>query len=270
MICADMFPLCCDELPETAPELEAELNRGLRQFVSTASDPVRVTDLKYPQLEKVTVELVSATLRIEAPPRSDALAAAQPALTVQTVTTRAERLSVGPGKVDVELKAEDVAFHQGRGSDGKIVLLLKNARAGTLNIAADQSEIETAIATVARSEAAKQGVAIEQVKLFLDSHGPRQLDGEVHLRARKLFFTAIIRIFAKVELDQELTARVSGLRCNGDGTIGSLACGFLAPHLEKMEGRTFPLSAFPLGDIRLRDVRFDVGERLRLTAEFGS
>lgn len=264
-----MFPLGCDNLPETASKLEAELNRGLRQFVATASDPVRVVDLSYPQLEKITVELVDATLRAEAPPRFDTTAAALTALTVQSITARAQALSVGRAKVDFELKADDVAFSQGRGSGG-MVLLLQSARAGIITIAADQSEIESAIAAVARSEAAKQGVAIEDVKLILNSRGPRQLDAEIRLRARKLFFTAVIRIVGKVELDQQLTARVSGLRCVGDGTIGSLACGFLAPHLEKMDGRAFPLSALPLGDIRLREVRCDVAERLRITAEFGA
>ncbi|MDQ6655945.1 MAG: hypothetical protein M3Y80_09050, partial [Verrucomicrobiota bacterium] len=67
-----------------------------------------------------------------------------------------------------------------------------------------------------------------------------------------------------------LNASLSGLTCNGEGAIGSLACGVLQPHLEKVDGRTFPLMALPLGDVRLRDVRLAAGANLSVTAEFGA
>ena len=52
--------------------------------------------------------------------------------------------------------------------------------------------------------------------------------------------------------------------------MGSVACGLLTPHLEKLEGRTFPLMAFSLGEIRLRDVRIEVADGLKVRADFAS
>jgi hypothetical protein len=93
---------------------------------------------------------------------------------------------------------------------------------------------------------------------------------EVRLRARKLFLSASIRITGQLDLDGELNAKISGLKCEGDGAIAAVACGVLDPHLRKLDGREFPLMSLPLGEIRLRDVRLAVGDKLSVTAEFGS
>jgi hypothetical protein len=49
-----------------------------------------------------------------------------------------------------------------------------------------------------------------------------------------------------------------------------MACGVLKPHLQRLDGRTFSLMSFGLGQVRLRDVRIGVDEKLSVTAEFGS
>jgi hypothetical protein len=90
------------------------------------------------------------------------------------------------------------------------------------------------------------------------------------LRAKKLFLSASLRITAQLDLDEELNARISELDCTGDGAIAAVACGVLKPHLEKLNGREYPLMSLPLGQVRLRDVRVAVGEKLSVTAEFGS
>ena len=46
-------------------------------------------------------------------------------------------------------------------------------------------------------------------------------------------------------------ARLFGLECAGEGTLGTLACGFIAPHLQRFNGREFPLMALPLGKRKL-------------------
>ena len=123
---------------------------------------------------------------------------------------------------------------------------------------------------MAASEAGKHGVAVDNVKLSLSSSGPRSLAAEVRLRGKKLFMSATLRITGAVDLDEELNARISGLDCTGEGAIASVACGFLKPHLDKLNGRVFPLMSLPLGEVRLRDVRVTVADKLSVTAEFGS
>jgi hypothetical protein len=123
---------------------------------------------------------------------------------------------------------------------------------------------------VAKSEAAKHGVTIDRVQLVLHSNSPRSLAAEVRLRAKKLFISTSLRITGQLDLDEALTAKISGLQCTGDGAIASVACGILTPHLEKLEGREFPLMSLPLAEVRLRDVRIAAGEKLVISAEFGS
>ena len=53
-------------------------------------------------------------------------------------------------------------------------------------------------------------------------------------------------------------------------TQNVLACGILEPHLQRLEGATFPLMSLPLGEIKLRDVRIAVADTVEVTADFGS
>jgi hypothetical protein len=106
--------------------------------------------------------------------------------------------------------------------------------------------------------------------LKLRSKTSRSLAAEVRLEARKLFLTASVRITGQLDLDEDLNVRISALDCTGDGAIAALACGVLKPHLQKLDGREFPLMSLPLGEIRLRDVQVILGDKLSVTAEFGS
>jgi hypothetical protein len=104
----------------------------------------------------------------------------------------------------------------------------------------------------------------------LRSKSSHSLAAEVRLRARKLFLTASIRISGQLDFDEEFNATISGLDCTGDGAIATLACGVLKPHLQKLDGCEFPLMALPLGELRLRDAQLAIGDKLSVTAEFGS
>jgi hypothetical protein len=52
--------------------------------------------------------------------------------------------------------------------------------------------------------------------------------------------------------------------------ILKLAAGFARPHLDRLEGRTFPLMTFTPAGLSLRDVEMTVGETLRVSAHFGT
>ena len=79
-----------------------------------------------------------------------------------------------------------------------------------------------------------------------------------------------MQITGQLDLDDQLNAKISGLKCNGDGAIARIACGILNPHLQKIDGREFALLSLPLGATRLRDIRFTVADTLSVIAEFGS
>jgi hypothetical protein len=139
-----------------------------------------------------------------------------------------------------------------------------------MEISTMASDLESAVAKLAQDAAGKQGVTIEDVRLTLHQLGPREVEAEASARARKMFFATTIKLAAKLAIDDELNATLSGLKCTGDGAIGSLACGFLNPHLQKLEGRSFALMALSLGEIRLRGVRLSAGDKLTVSGEFSS
>ncbi|MEN3370559.1 MAG: hypothetical protein V7609_2702 [Verrucomicrobiota bacterium] len=265
-----MFLLNTKSLPSTAEALESLLNESLRQLFIVTSDPVTIRDASYPHLKELNVSLDGAQLRGNPPPIPSPPGKPAPALEVDLLSVKASALSIGPASIDFSLSARAVHLSQSRDSKDEIVLSIEDATDGAVEISASQLGLEALIAEVARTEAGKHGVTIDRVRLELRAKSSRSLAAEVRLRAKKLFLGASIRITGQLDLDEELNARITGLNCAGDGAIATLACGVLKPHLEKIDGREFYLMSLPLGKIRLRAVQLAVGDRLSVTAQFGS
>ncbi len=264
-----MFPLNTEAFPATADELSRRLNDSLRHLFGLTADPVSLQGKSYPQLESLVVSLDGARLPEQPPPKPSPTGTPQPALTIDSFRVTASPFSVGPAQLEFELNAQRVDLRQAKDRDGNVLLLLQNADNGRVEISIAISDLEALIAAVATTEAGKHGVNIDSVQLSLRSRNPRSLAAEVRLRAKKLFVSASLRITAQLDLDDQLNAKLSGLDCTGDGAIASMACGVLKPHLQKLDGREFALMSLPLGEVRLRDVRIAVNDRLSVTAEFG-
>jgi hypothetical protein len=265
-----MFPLKTDTLPVSASDLARRLNESLRDLFDLPGDPVIVREVSYPHLASLTVSLDGAHLRGQPRPIPSLGAKSLPALTVDSFRAKGSAISVGPATIDFALEAQDLDLHRANDADGNVLLVLHKAGDGRLEVSASPSDLEALIAGVAKTEAAKHGVAVDNVRLTLRANSPRSLTAEVRLRGKKLFLSASLRVTGQLDLDEELNARISGLDCTGEGAIASVACGVLKPHLEKLEGREFPLMSLPLGDVRLRDVKIAAADKLSITAEFGS
>ncbi|MDQ3118173.1 MAG: hypothetical protein M3Q89_01165 [Verrucomicrobiota bacterium] len=265
-----MFPLNTKTFPSSAAELTTLLSDSIDCLFSGASTPVSIRDKAYPDLAELRISLDGAQLRPDAPAAPHPQGTNLAAIRVEELVLSAIGVSIGPGSGDVRLTARDVQLNQARTKDDEIVLVLRSAREGHIEITAEKETLESVVATLAKKEAGKQGVTIESARLTVRARGPRSVTAEVQLQARKLFFSTVVRIVADLDLDEQLNATLSGLACKGDGTIGALACGFLDPHLQNMNGRGFSLLALPLGEVRLRDVRLSAADKITVTAEFGA
>lgn len=265
-----MFPLFTRSIPDSASALERAVNASLRRAFVVERDPVTIKDASFPHLAAIEICLDGATAREQFPQPAAAGKRLPSALRADRLAIRANSVSIGPGAGNLTLDAHDVTLGRAHDANGDIMLTLERAARGTLEISTQTRAIEAIIAAVAKKEAGKHGVNVEDVRLYLRTRGDRSVSAEVQLRARKMFLGASIRIAGKLDLDDELNAKISGLNCTGDGAIAAVACGVLRPQLEKFDGRVFSLMALPLGDIRLRDVRIAAGETLSLKAEFGS
>ena len=158
----------------------------------------------------------------------------------------------------------------GVGGGGSVVRGLQRVVEGLVDVGLARADRENLVGVGADAAAWEQGVTMGEVRIALQTRGERALDVTVQVRAKKLFLSANVRLSGSVASDEHLNARLSGLACTGEGALGSLACGFLTPHLQRFDGREFSLLALPLGEVKLRDVRVAAGEELRVSAQFGS
>jgi hypothetical protein len=265
-----MFPLYTANFPSSASDLERLLSHSLQRIFSIEADPVSVRDASYPHLKEIRVSLDGARLRSN-PPRPQSISGKMsPALRVDRLSLSALALLIGPATIDLSLSARSIDFVQGKDSDEQVVLSIENAADGKMEISIVQTDFEALIAGLAQNQASKQGITIDAAQLTLRQESAHSLTAEVRLRARKLFLSASICVTGKLDLDDQLNLKISGLNCTGDGGMAALACGILTPYLRKIDGREFPLMSLPLGEIRPRNVRLTLGDKLCVTAEFGS
>ena len=265
-----MFPLPSKTFPADAEALRAALEESLRKVVTSAEPIVTVEENGYPDLAAIRLSLDGATASDRLPQRPAPPAGKpEPALRVQYLEISGRPVHVRGAAIDLKCQAREVEIGQARDAEGNMLLLLQNAAEGKVEIAIPISELETLLRAGATAAAGKHGVILEDVRLQLRARSKRALDAAVEVRARKLFLNAAIRINAGLEIDDQLNARLSGLECAGEGTLGTLACGFLGPQLQRLNNRDFSLLAQPLGELQLRDVQIAVGNQLRVTAKLG-
>ncbi len=231
---------------------------------------VAVEEKQYPELTAIRVSLDGATAGDRVPPRPGSpVGKVEPALRVEHFEISGRPLRVQGAAIDLRCEARAVEIGQVRDAQGNLLLLLQNAAEGKIEISLPVADLEALVRAGATEAAKEHGVILEAVRIQLRARAPRALDAVVQVRARKLFLNAALRLTASLEIDDQLTAHLSGLDCAGEGTLGTLACGFLGPHLQRWNNRDFPLLVLPLGEVKLRDVQIAVGDELRVTAQFG-
>lgn len=265
-----MFPLPTKTFPSDVEMLRTALEESLRRVVRPTGPMVSVEEKSYPELSALRVSLDGAEAD-ERPPARPAppVGPVAPGLRVENFAISGQPVLVGRARVNLSCIAREVQLGQGHDAEGNVLLLLQDAADGKVEVEVALADLEALVLAGAKAEAAKQGVTVEGVRIELNARSERALDVVVHVRAKKLFLSAGLRIRGSMTIDQGLKARLAGLACDGEGTLGTLACGFIAPHLQRFDGREFPLLALPLGEVKLRDVRIATGNELRVTAEFG-
>jgi hypothetical protein len=265
-----MLPLHTATFPSSAAELERLLNETVERVFISKPHPVRVCDHSYPRLYEIDVSLDRARLRPGTLSPPIAAGEISPALEIDQFTLNASPLSVGPAVLNLSVSASEIRLGQRKDSNEQVVVLLQSAAEGKIRISMGQDDVEALITELARSQASKQGVTIDGVQLTLRQESVQSLAVAIHLRARKLFLGASLRVTGQLDLDDQFNLKVSRLHCTGDGGIATLACGILKPYLEKVDGHTLPLMPLALKGISFREVRIVADDNVAVTAEFGS
>lgn len=265
-----MFPLPNKIFPPDAETLRVALEESLRRGLTPAGPMVTVEEISYPELAAIRVSLDGANAGERPPPRpAPPVGPVEPGLRVAHFEISGRPILMQRAKLHLTCTARDVHVGQGRDRDGNVLLLLQDAAEGNVEVAIALADLEALVLAGAKAAAGPQGVTVEDVRIELRARTERALEVVVQVRAKKLFLSATVRISGSAEVDEQLNARLSGLECAGEGTLGTLACGFIAPHLQRFKGREFPLMALPFGEVKMRDLRIAVGTELRVTASFG-
>ena len=265
-----MIPLHRIQFPNSKIELAEAMEEGLRHYVRKTGTLVTISARVFPYLDEIAINLDGAQLDSRLPASPTVVGETKLSCEAALVTVSGRHVAIEKAPLNLQLTASDVVFHQARDGKGDALLLVNSLRKGHFKASVSQLDLENTIRGMAQSEGAKHGITIEETRVSLRARGARSIAVDARLRARKLLFRANIDISGQVDIDGEFNARISNLKCRGDGTVGSLACGLLEPRLRRLEGQRFPLMSLPLGEVQLRDVRIAVSDTVEITAEFGS
>ena len=265
-----VIPLGRTEFPSSKDELALALDEALHRYIPKNGRIVEVRARVFPYLDEIAINIDGAKLDLLPPPPSPIAGDVKQAFEAGFVSLSARNISIRGVPAEARMELRDVIFDKALNENGEVTLLLKRARDGQLVISASQLELEEAILKIGGAEAKRHGIVIEQVRLATRARGRRSLGADVRIQARKFLLRAKIEIYGQMDIDGDFTARVSQLKCNSDGAIGSLACGALKPFFDEVMGNSFSLRSLPLGEMQIRDLHVAVADTIAITVDLGS
>lgn len=259
-----MLPLGGQDFPKHTEELETALCDGLSVF-GAPNLTVEVRG-EWPALQRIAIDLSGAQVP-KAAPRMDG--EKQGSLEAREVELIASALRYENASMDVQLRARDVQLSFVRGPQNQRMLAITGAAHGEVTIAMKKSDLELLVGLIAARAARPHGVGIAGTTLSLTAAGPRAVNFTGEILAQKMFMKTVLRLTGRLEIEENLTATLSGLHCSGAGLMGTLACNFLQPYLREFESKPL-LAALDLSGLRLADAALDAGGPLRLTARLAA
>jgi hypothetical protein len=262
-----MLPLAGSSLPDSTDSLTQALRDGLAQHAIGAREIV--ASGPWPKLDSLRLDFTGLALtRAQRLPGAKTPDAAS--VRVADFALIAAPLRFENAPIELSLCAKQAAFGFSESADGSRMFALTDAAHGDLALEVRREALETFLHGLAVEAASEHGVDVKKTRIELTARGPRELSFRAEVTAKMFIVTAAVTLSGELAVDDQLDARLSNLRFGGEGMIANAAGGFVRPHLEKLEGRSFPLMAFSLGSIKLRDLQLFGGDSLRLTAQFGS
>jgi hypothetical protein len=267
-----VFPLAGKTFPSSADELAGSIRDALAEVLTLPKkdSAVTVDAPAYPKVKRLAVDLDGAAVAAaEPPPKPEPTGKRQPGVQVARLTVSGRPIRYGTSRVEFGLDAKDVDLAFAKDKSGKPLLVLTNAGEGSVEANVSKADIQTLAKEAATAAAASQGITIQSVDVDLRSEGERSVVADVRVKAKKLMVTGVIKITGRLDVDDELTATLSGLACTGEGMVGSVVAGLVQPKLKPYDGRKVPLVAVSLGDVTLRDLKIDAKAGLHVTARFG-
>ena len=159
-----MIPLPRKKFPDSKTDLAVALEAAFRSYINREGEIVSVSARVFPYLDEIAINLDNARLGSPPPPPSTN-GETKPACEAAQLNVSARNIDIEGAPVNLKLEARDVVFHEARDANENVVMLVKNLRNGHMHISAAQLDLEKAIGEVAKREARKQGINIEQTRV---------------------------------------------------------------------------------------------------------
>jgi hypothetical protein len=265
-----MFPLSGKTFPTSNQELIQAMQGALAQLLELPAgrSPVVIRGGAFPAIAEVTIDLSGARLRDAVAP-ARAASQGKPGITVGRLEVIARPIYYQQSRADFSMTAGELALDFARSAEGDAMLVLRDAGQGEVRASIAKADLQAALLSAASEAAKQQGVTIQDLQLDLHTAGPRSLSVEARVKAKKMFMSGTIVVRGKADVDDNLVATLSDLSCRGEGVVGTMAASFIQDHLKKVQGRTFPLMAFSLGEVTLRNLEISAGDQIAIAASFG-
>lgn len=268
-----VFRLGEGRMPEDPHELSVALNEGWKRIIFPP-DPDKAVLIEggtYPSIDTLRIDFSDALLRPSpSKEKLDLNNRVEKNLEVEHLEVRGEPMLLRTAKLNMRLQADGATMDMERDRHGKPVLMLAQAKSGSLSFDVSRADAEAIMLQRARDMASHSGVTIERLKFTVVPETPRALSVSLYVSTKVALIPAGMLFKAHVVVDDSMNARISGLTCDGDEALGPLIVHFLRPVLARYNGRTRPLVSFPAKDMQLHDVAVTVDDRLHLTAAFGT
>jgi len=257
------------DFPSPRDDLAQALDAALHRFAQKSGRIVDLRSRVFPLVDEIRINLDGAKVNSPTPPLAKVEGETTLAFETAAVTVSGRNVSVGGVRIDLRMEMRDVVFHKGADANGDAVLVIHRAREGQLVVSAAQLDLEEAIGRLGGEKARLWGVDLEQVRLAMRARSRRSLAADIKIQAKKFFARANIDIYAQLDISNEFVAKVSELRCKGEGKLGSFACAALIPLFEKTKSGSFELKSLPLGGLRIVDVHVAVADTVDFIVDFG-
>ncbi|MFN0052388.1 MAG: hypothetical protein ACKV0T_09355 [Planctomycetales bacterium] len=179
----------------------------------------------------------------------------------------ASPLTLFSAALHVELSAAEVVLtHAPDDPDRPFGL---NLQRGAVTVEIGYAELDSLIVELLNRQLQSHHVTITKAQLKLESEGPRSVRFSGRATGRRGIFSSTLEVQGKVDVDEQLNARLSGLTLSSPGLVGQVIARFLQPHVEALDERPIPLGAAWMGRLQFTQIELHLGERLRLVGSFG-
>lgn len=269
-----MFPLSISELPSNALELAQALERGLGTVLAppTGREVVVLEGEKFPELETLKVDVTGARVLEESLQAPRSLRDPRPAVSVERFHLVALPVLLRATPLRLELAATQMRFDYLRDDRDRLYLAPSTRGGGGggegwVRVEVGRSDLEALLMSVLEPIASANGIGLEDTRVELTAEEGNTVRVQVSATGKKLFVKARVHVHGRLRVDEELTATVDGLRCDGEGMLGEMAERLIQPRLAQFNGARVPLAGFAPGGLRLRELDVTTDDGIQVTAK---